>query len=93
MNVRQLIELLSTVDPDANVVVEYDGQYQNVKAVQRQMMLTTGASWGDYQGVEALESNTWYPVSEEDRQANAASSKEVCVAIWGAVPPAGLRLE
>jgi hypothetical protein len=27
MNVRQMIELLSTFDPDANVVVEYDGQY------------------------------------------------------------------
>lgn len=92
MNVRQIIELLSTFDPDANVVVEYDGQYQNVRAVQRQTMLTAGASWGDYQGIEALETRMWYPASEEELQSNAASPKEICIAIWGTVPRAGLGL-
>jgi hypothetical protein len=87
------IELLSTFDPDANVVVEYDGQYQNVRAVQRQLMLITGASWGDYQSVEALEVNSLYPVSEDELKSNAASPREVAIAIWGAVPPPGLGLD
>lgn len=93
MNVRQMIELLSTFDPTAQVVVEYDGQYQNVRAVQPQMMLTTGSSWGDYQSIEALEVNSLYPVSEEEQRSNAASPREVAIAIWGTVPPAGLGLD
>lgn len=36
---------LSEFDPTAHVVVEYDGQYQKVKAVQAQVVLTDGASW------------------------------------------------
>jgi hypothetical protein len=88
-----MIELLSTFDPTAQVVVEYDGQYQKVRAVQPQMMLTTGASWGDYQSIEALEVNSLSPVSEEEQRSNAASPREVAIAIWGTVPPAGLRLD
>lgn len=93
MNVRQMIELLSTFDPTAQVVVEYDGQYQKVRAVQPQMMLTEGASWGDYQSIDALKVNSLYPVSEEEQRSNAASPREVAIAIWGTVPPAGLRLD
>jgi hypothetical protein len=44
MNVREMIELLSAFDPTAEVVVEYNGQYQKVQAVQAQVMLTDGAS-------------------------------------------------
>lgn len=93
MNVRQMIEPLSTFDPTAQVVVEYDGQYEKVRAVQPQMMLTTGASWGDYQSIEALEVNSLYPVSEDERKSNPASPREVAIAIWGTVPPAGLGLD
>lgn len=56
-----MIELLSSFDPTALVAVEYDGHYQKVKAVQAQVMLTEGASWGDYQGVEVLNVNPLYP--------------------------------
>lgn len=93
MTVRQMIELLSTFDPTAQVVVEYDGQYQKVKAVQAQVMLTAGASWGDYQSIDALKVNFLYPVSEDELRLNAASPREVAIAIWGTVPPAGLRLD
>lgn len=93
MNVREMIERLSAFDPTAVVVVEYDGQYQKVKAVQAQVMLTDGAAWGDYQGVEALKVNPVYPASEEDQKLNVASPREVVVAIWGSLPPSGLRVD
>ena len=82
MNVREMIELLSIFDPTVDVVVEYDGQNQKVKAVQAQVMLTDGASWGDYQGVETLKVNSIYPASEEDQKPNVASPREMVVAIW-----------
>ncbi|TRN92117.1 hypothetical protein DT385_01470 [Pseudomonas syringae] len=93
MNVREMIELLSAFDPTVEVVVEYDGQYQKVKAVQAQVMLTDGASWGDYQGAEALKVNPLYPASEEEQELNVASPREVVVAIWGSLPPSGLGVD
>ncbi|QXW42713.1 hypothetical protein [Pseudomonas amygdali] len=93
MNVRKMIELLSAFDPTVEVVVEYDGQYQRIKAVQAQMMLTDGASWGDYQGVEALKVNALYPASEEEQALNVTSPREVVVAIWGSPPPSGLGVD
>jgi hypothetical protein len=74
-------------------VVEYRGQYQEVKAVQAQVMLTDGASWGDYQGFKALKVNPLYPASEEEQALNVASPREVVVAIWGSLPPSGLGVD
>lgn len=74
------------------MVVEYDGQYLTVKTVQAQVMLTDGASWGDYQGVEALKVNPLYPASEEEQVLNIGSPREVVVAIWGSLPPSGLEV-
>lgn len=93
MKVREMIELLSTFDPTVEVVVEYDGQYQKVKAVLAQNMLTDGASWGDYQCVEALKVNPLYPASEEEQALNVGSPREVVVAIWGSIPPSGLGVD
>jgi hypothetical protein len=92
MNVREMIELLSAFDSTVEVVVEYDGQYQTVKTVQAQVMLTDGASWGDYQGVEALKVNPLHPASGEEQALNVASPREIVVAIWGSLPPRGLEV-
>lgn len=56
-------------------------------------MLTDGASWGDYQGVEALKVDPLYPASEEEQALNVASPREVVVAIWGSLPPSGLGVD
>lgn len=93
MNVREMIAMLSTFDPEAKVVVEYDDQYRLVKAVQPQMMLTEGASWGDYQGIQALDTeDSLYPPSMDEQLANQTSPREIVVAIWGSAPPEGLCL-
>lgn len=93
MIVREMIELLSAFDPTTQVAVEYDGQYQKVRAVQAQVMLTEGASWGDYQGVEALRVNPLYPASQDEQDLNVVSPREVVIAIWGSLPDEGLGVD
>lgn len=44
MNVRELISILSTHDPEARVVVEYDAHFFNLRHVEPHQILTEGCA-------------------------------------------------
>lgn len=57
MTVAELIELLSKQDPDKLVVIEYEGQYNNITVVRGHTVLLDTPSFADYAGIEMLDHN------------------------------------
>ncbi|MFL9812895.1 hypothetical protein D7241_06525 [Stutzerimonas sp. VN223-3] len=84
MNVRELIEILSTQDPEAKVVVEYDTHFYDVRHIERHEILTQGVSWADYPSANVLSRNKGgYPLPEDERAANERSPRETAIVISG----------
>jgi hypothetical protein len=86
MNVSELIQHLSAFDPGTEVVIEYDGHFQTVKAVQPEVVLTEGSSWGDYTSSAVLEQSSVYPMTAEEHAINLQSPRKTVAAIWGTTP-------
>lgn len=55
MTVSELIELLSQQDPNKLVVMEYDGEYNNITVVRSHTVLLDTPSFADYAGIEMLD--------------------------------------
>ncbi len=84
MNVREPIEILSTQDPEAKVVVEYDTRFYNVRRVEPHEILTQGMSWADYPSANVLNRDEGgYPLPEVERAANERSPHETAIVISG----------
>lgn len=64
MNVPELIDQLSTFDPEAKLVVEYDTHFCDIRAVQPEVILTEGGSWADYPSVKVLENHPMHRSNE-----------------------------
>lgn len=84
MNVRELIERLSKFDPDTKVVLEYDSHFQDIRAVQPEMILTDAPSWADYPSAQVKKSHL--SVNAAEHAASQDSPQERVIAIWGTFP-------
>lgn len=84
MNVRELIEVLSTKDPEAKVVVEYDTHFYDLRHVESQEILTRGVSWADYPSANVLSGHEgWYPLPDDERAVNERSPRETAIVLSG----------
>jgi len=85
VNVRELIEILSTQDPEAKVVVEYDTHFYNVRRIEPHEILTQGVSWADYPSANVLRRDEgWCPLPDDERAANERSPREIAIVLSGA---------
>jgi hypothetical protein len=77
--VAELIELLSQQDPNKLVVMEYEGQYNNITVVRCHTVLLDTPSFADYAGVEMLghDFETFHVTTDRLSDYIAAERKEV----------------
>lgn len=79
MIVAELIELLSQQDRNKLVVMEYEGQYNNITVVRCHTVLLNTPSFADYAGVEMLghDFETFHVTTDRLSDYIAAERKEI----------------